>query len=243
MILLSLQKRKYITLITLEGGVMRQKVCITRALSIVLLSLALFSTPLATPCHAWMLISEVLVNATGDDDGKTFVELAGTPGVSLSGYSIVGINGADGATYFTANLSGFTIGADGIFVAADLSINSTSDVYADAYFLALDPQNGPDSIQLREGSMVIDAIGYGDFTSAIFAGEGTAASVPSAGYSLARHYANIDTNNNATDFEQLDVPSPGIATFNGTSPVPIPAGIWLLGSGLIGLVGMRRHKK
>ncbi|MGB5426834.1 MAG: VPLPA-CTERM sorting domain-containing protein, partial [Gammaproteobacteria bacterium] len=29
----------------------------------------------------------------------------------------------------------------------------------------------------------------------------------------------------------------------GGSPVPVPAAVWLFGSGLLGLVGMARHKK
>jgi hypothetical protein len=30
--------------------------------------------------------------------------------------------------------------------------------------------------------------------------------------------------------------------FNGTySPVPVPAAVWLLGSGLLGLIGIRRR--
>ena len=32
-------------------------------------------------------------------------------------------------------------------------------------------------------------------------------------------------------------------TFNGTSAVPIPAAVWLFGSGLIGLIGVGRYKR
>lgn len=35
----------------------------------------------------------------------------------------------------------------------------------------------------------------------------------------------------------------GFAAGNGNTPVPIPAAIWLLGSGLIGLVGLRKRFK
>ena len=39
--------------------------------------------------------------------------------------------------------------------------------------------------------------------------------------------------------------SQGIALFGGAalSPVPVPAAIWLFGSGLIGLIGLARRKK
>ena len=42
-------------------------------------------------------ISEVLYDATGSDDGKVFVELFGPAGLGLDGYTIEGVNGADGA--------------------------------------------------------------------------------------------------------------------------------------------------
>jgi hypothetical protein len=34
-----------------------------------------------------------------------------------------------------------------------------------------------------------------------------------------------------------------VISFGTVSPVPIPAAVWLFGSGLLGLVGMARRKK
>ncbi len=214
---------------------MRRNASRIRALSPALLSLAFLFTAIVTPSRAATIrISEILVNPDGTDNGKAFVELVGTPGESLAGYSLVGIDGGTGTIYLTADLSAFSIPADGIFVAADAATGVTSVANADALFESLDPQNGPDSLQLRFGTTVIDAIGYGDFTSAIFAGEGNPASLPPSGQSLERPFADVDTDDNAADFV-LGTPTPGVASFSAPAPVPEPASLLLLGMGLASL--------
>lgn len=214
---------------------MRRNASNPRALSLALLSLVFLSTAIASPCRAAaILISEVLVNPDGTDNGKTFVEIAGTPGASLAGYSIVAIDGGTGTIYLTADLSAFSIPSDGIFVAADAASGVTAVANADALFESLDPQNGPDSLQLLLGSAVIDAIGYGDFASAFFAGEGIAAPLPPSGQSLTRSFADVDSNDNAKDFV-LAAPTPGTASFAGPSPLPEPGSLLLLGMGLAAL--------
>jgi hypothetical protein len=64
---------------------------------------------------------------------------------------------------------------------------------------------------------VLDSLGYGVFGATdTFAGEGNAALGTAAGQSLARHFANRDTDDNAVDFGLLDVPTPG------TGPLAVP---------------------
>jgi len=170
---------------------------------------------LAAPVGA-VQISELLYDAVGTDNGTVFVELHGAPGTLLDGWLIEGVNGADGAIGPVVALSG-QIGADGFFVVADSDLGATQ--VAEADLLAnFDFQNGPDSIVLRDSlGNLLDALGYGVFGAAeIFAGEGSPAPDGLAGQSLARVFANRDTNDNAADFVLLDVPTPG------SGPIALP---------------------
>lgn len=172
---------------------------------------------LAAPAQA-VQISELLYDAVGTDNGTLFVELWGAPGTSLDGWHLEGVNGGDGAIGPTITLSG-QIGADGFFVVADSDAGTTQ--VADFDQLAnFDLQNGPDSVVLRDAlGNVLDALGYGVFGAAeIFAGEGQPAPDGIAGQSLARLFADRDTNDNAADFALLDIPTPG----SGPLAVPEP---------------------
>jgi hypothetical protein len=193
----------------------------------------------ATPAaSALPLISEVFYDAVGSDDGQTFVELYGTPGTSLEGLTIEVVNGSDGEVVTTLALAG-TIPTDGLFVVADAFSDGTSAVGAADLLLNFDVQNGPDSVVLRAGDTVLDALGFGDFAGAIFAGEGTPAPDVPAGSSLARQFANVDTGDNAADFVELALPTPGTAP---VSPVPEPSLAALSAAGLagLGLAGRRQ---
>ncbi len=195
---------------------------------------------LAVAAQALPILSEVYYDAPGSDDGQSFVELAGLPGTSLEGYVLVGINGSNGAEGPTIVLSG-SIGANGLFVVADRTSDGSTTVVGADQLANFDFQNGPDSVLLRQGETVVDALGYGVFgPGEIFAGEGMAAPDVSAGSSLARLFANVDTDDNASDFVVLSMPTPGTASF---APVPEPTAAMLLGLGLIGLaVGGRPRR-
>ncbi len=193
---------------------------------------------LAAPrARAALLISEVLYDAVGSDNGAEFVELSGAPGTSLDGVRLEGVNGADGAAYTTVLLSG-VIPASGVFVVADDAGDGTSTI-PDADLIAnFNFQNGPDSIVLRDDvGAVLDALGYGDFPAGtFFAGEGHPAPDPAAGSSLARGPGLVDRNDNLLDFQVLEVPTPGVVTGLGTAPVPLPASAMLLLSGVLALI-------
>jgi hypothetical protein len=195
-----------------------------KAVAALLLALSWSWTAGAIP-----LISEVLYDAVGSDDGQSFVELYGPPGTVLDGITLEGVNGSNGAIGPIIVLSG-VIPADGLFVVADRMSDGTSLVVEADQLANFDFQNGPDSIVLVEDGFVLDAIGYGVFDPGdVFAGEGASAADPSAGSSLARLFADIDTDDNGLDFVVRGSPTPGSADFFN---VPEP------GSGLLTLSGL-----
>jgi hypothetical protein len=196
---------------------------------------------LAAPPEAGALplISEVFYDAVGTDDGLSFVELYGAPGTDLAGYVLQGINGTGGTVTDNVALSG-VIPADGLFVVADGFVDGTTQVLNADQIANFDFQNGPDSVVLRAGDAIFDAVGYGVFAASdVFAGEGNPGVDPAAGSSIARLFANVDTNDNASDFG-AGAPTPGSASLAG---VPEPGTAVLLCSGLVGLALQGRRRR
>lgn len=204
-----------------------------------LCALCLSTLPLTLPSTAAaVVISEVLYDAVGTDAGNVFVELYGAPGTDLGGWSLRGVNGADGNVYRTVALNG-VIPADGVFVIADALTGGTTNIADADLIVGVDFQNGPDSVELFNGSVVVDALGYGDFTGLFFAGEGSPAPAVPTGSSLARANPLIDTDDNLADFIVLGTPTPGMVP---VTAVPLPASLYLLGSGLA-LLTTRRLRR
>lgn len=191
----------------------------------------------AFAAEASPVISELFYDAVGSDAGLAFVELFGTPGESLEGLLLEGINGSGGTIYKTIALGG-VIPADGVFLIGDDDGGSTAvpgaDLIADVDF-----QNGPDSVVLKSTDAVVDAVGYGDFgLDDVFAGEGSPAPGAPAGASIARFNPFLDTDNNGVDFGVLDTATPGAVP--SVSAVPLPASALLFGSGVLSLLISRR---
>jgi hypothetical protein len=195
---------------------------------------------LMTTTQASTVLSEVLYDAAGTDNGNVFVELFGAPGTVLDGLLLEGVNGADGAIYRSISLSG-VIPLDGVFVIGDDSGDGTTLVGNADLIADVDLQNGPDSVVLRDSAGVLDALGYGDFTGGVFAGEGSAAADVPGGSSLARFNPQLDTDNNLSDFLVLDLPTPGSVPASA-SAVPLPPALGLFLCGVAGLAGISRRK-
>ncbi|MCD4652947.1 hypothetical protein K8T06_03330 [bacterium] len=161
-------------------------------------------------------INEVFINSPGTDSG-TYVELYYPGGISLDGYSLVGVNGNGGADYQVIDLTGQTIPVDGYFVIAqDTDVSNYDMIDTNVNY-----QNGPDNIQLRAGYTIVDAIGYGSFSSAIFAGEGTPVPIISDTDSYSRIPDGYDTNNNIVDF-LAGILTAGFANEEIGEPTPTP---------------------
>ena len=141
----------------------------------------------------------------------------GISGLSLDGWSLVGINGANDSEYRVIDLSGGTIPLDGILVVAT-SIAAAPLAAVTDFVADVDWENGaPDAIQLRDASdLVIDALAYGGLMAA---GEGNSAPDVPAGSSLTRDAFGTDTNDNLTDFTANATPTPGV----GPPPIPEPS--------------------
>jgi hypothetical protein len=202
----------------------------------------LFSLLAAAQAGALPLLSEVFYDAVGSDNGFVFVEIHGEAGTLLDGLSLEGINGSGGGVTASLALSG-VIPSDGLYVLADDAGGGVTSVPGADRILDFDFQNGPDSILLRDGDTVLDALGYGVFDGGeIFAGEGSPAPDPAAGSSLARRFADVDSDDNAADFVVLDLPTPGSAPF---SAIPEPSTGLLLALGVVGLawVGSRAQRR
>ncbi len=170
-------------------------------------------TPTPPPVDA-IKINEAYFNSPGTDAG-CFVELYFPGGdIALDGYTLVGINGNGGTEYNAIDLTGYVIPVDGYFVIAQ----DGTVVNGDLIDSGVNYQNGPDSIQIKMGTTVVDAIGYGDFTSAVFAGEGTPVPAFFAdGASHSRIPDGMDTDNNVVDF-MCGILTPG--EMNAACPDP-----------------------
>jgi endonuclease I len=100
---------------------------------------------------AW--INELHYDNTGADTGE-FVEVAGSNGVDLTGWSLVGYNGATGAVYVTVPLSGV--------------LTNQQNGYGARSFAIAGLQNGaPDGVALVDaGGTVVEFLAYeGTFTA------------------------------------------------------------------------------
>ena len=166
-----------------------------------------------------LVLNEIFYDAAGSEtDGQLFIELKGEGGLSLNGVQVVLINGNDGRVTDTIKITEqLNVNESGLFVIADTRTGSSEDSQVTPFHFLdnFDPQNGPDCVQLFDGTgALIDSVAYGaggnvmagnDFAC----GEGEEAPDASAGQSISRREGDVDTDNNATDFVINLSPSPG----------------------------------
>ena len=225
------------------------KMEIPHKLSLGLLALTsnmIFST------HAAIVINEIDYDQAGTDNAE-FIEIfnSGSSALTLDNYSIDLINGSNSSRYRTIDLSGFSINANSYFVVCsntglvancDYSFTTTSGWF----------QNGaPDAIGLYDNnSVLVDSISYEGALLSFTEGNVLTISDNNTDIvSIARIPDGLDNNDNDYDFK-LGCITPGSANIAGSgdcsqsgfSAVPVPAAVWLFGSGIIGLMGFARRK-
>jgi hypothetical protein len=163
------------------------------------------------PVPPGVVINEIFYDAdVVADREQSFIELHGPAGTSLSGFTLVGVNGNGGADYVSIDLAG-TLAVDGFHVVAHPDAVALAGV-AEQLDTGADLQNGPDSVQLRWGDTVVDAVAYGAFGAGdTAAGEGMPAAGAGPGQSITRNAQHTDTNDNRADFAVAGEPSPGAA--------------------------------
>ena len=175
--------------------------------------------PVETEIVGTIVLNEIFYDsAESDTDGNLFVELFGTPDLPLNGFKIAFVNGSDGGVYDSVTIPmGAKVREDGFFVVADSEIGSStaSHIFEADLIDNFDPQNGPDAVQLLDTKgQLLDVVGYGE-SLAPLAKNGLASfeEAPTldvaAGHSLERKAVGLDTDDNAADFMDQDIPSPG----------------------------------
>lgn len=204
---------------------------------------------LAVSAQAYVFFNEIHYDNIGPDQNEG-IEIAGDALTNLSGWSIVLYNGGSGTAYNTINLSG--------------SIPSQQGGMGTVFFPIPTIQNGaPDGMALvaPPGTETIPGTDYEGPLFYSYEGSFTALDGPANGLTsvdigvsefdtplgqslqlggIGNYYMDFVWQRpmNST-FGQVNTGQ----TFSGVNPVPIPGAVWLLGSGLVGLVGIQRKLK
>jgi hypothetical protein len=231
---------------------------ITRTIQIAstrFLSTGALLTSTAISSHASIVINEIDYDQPGSDNAE-FIELYNPDqrALSLDGYTLELINGTNGSTYKTVDLSGMTLGAGDYLVLCDsASAITRCDIdMATSSWIQNGGGNG-DAIALLSAGLAIDSLAYEGIGSQLSpyaeGGSFAPADSNSINMSITRLPNGFDRDNNASDFASGCI-TPGSANIAGTgdctiqiNPVPLPAAVWLFATGLAGFIGIARSRQ
>ena len=186
------------------------------------------------------IIQEVFYDASRPDATDVFTEIFGPAGMTLDGWSLVGVNGGTGLAYRTIDLTGALIPEDGLLVIATSSASPALTAMRD-FTANVDWQNGPDAVQLIDPvAAIVDALQYGD-AGINNAGMGLPAADAAPGSSLSRDLFGTNTGSNVVDFV-VGSPSPGLGpAVVVPTAVPEPSTLLMFAYGLVPLALRRRR--
>lgn len=153
------------------------------------------------------IITEFLYDAVGGD-GETWIELWAPPGSSLAGLTLDEIDGTNGETNDSLDLTG-TAPETGFVLIVNSGASPQLQAQATLIDAFADLENAEESLVLRRAGTVLDAVGFGPPSQPFFAGEGSPVAAARPGESLARSFTFNDTNDNSLDFRASAEPTPG----------------------------------
>jgi hypothetical protein len=202
---------------------------------VVLLVAVLSCVVLSPPAVASVFINEIHYDNDSADENE-FIEVAGPAGQDLSGWSIELYNGTGGTMYDTFDL--------------DDVIANQQNGYGTLFLDAPGIQNGPDGIALVDNSDGV--VQFLSYEGTLTAADGSAVGLTSINIGVLETGSTLKTESlqltgTGMDYDDFTWAGPiantqgGINT--GQSFVPIPGAVWLLGSGLGGLLGIRGRMK
>ncbi|MCW8910327.1 MAG: VPLPA-CTERM sorting domain-containing protein [Gammaproteobacteria bacterium] len=149
--------------------------------------------------------------------------------------------------YRTIGLSNTTLAAGDVFVIADSRADGSLLSYADQTSDNLGWFNGDDAIVLRDSLSLLDI--FGQIGTDPGLGWGISP-LSSQNNTLVRSSSIIsgdiigsDSFDPASEWVSFGLDDFSQLGSHSVSAVPVPAAVWLFGSGLIGLVGFARRKK
>jgi hypothetical protein len=118
-----------------------------------------YNVTFSTPCSALLVsgnapacdATTIVINEADADqvgtDANEFVELYGPPGESLTGMVLVFYNGSNDLSYFSLDLDGQSLDANGFFVAGNAGVTNVDVTFANDLL-----QNGQDAVALYFGN-------------------------------------------------------------------------------------------
>ena len=179
-----------------------------------------------------VFINEIHYDNDGLDTGEA-IEIFGPAGTDMSGWTVELYSGNDGESYGTITLTG--------------TIPNQQNGFGTLDFQTPGIQNGaPDGLALVNNGSAVQFLSY---EGAFDATDGPAKNWESIDIGVSEDPPppagnSLQLTGSGRYYEDFTWSAPMDNTFGeintGQSAVPIPAALWLLGSGLIGLLGIKR---